>query len=207
MKITSYEISFQTVCTVIAIVISIIAIILSIKNNNLSEALNEIEIERDNLEYEKGKVALLNLISKYFILNYQRTEFNGTNFRTRTESSYSDNYVKEIEMLSQQFDNLIDNPYYTKLYNKYPFIGSISLFLRKEIMFLNKAKSENKEYGYDHDVWRIMYDAFSNLRKEISSKTRMNSEQEAIASEELKAVFEYAEKVNTYLNNGRNNIH
>lgn len=204
MKIFGLKVTWESWFALIAIIISIFALIQSCEANKLSKELNKIETERDGREYEKGKVALINLIAKYFILNYQRTEFYGTNFSVRTKSPYSENYIEEIERLSNQFDELIDNPYYIKIFKKYPLIGSINLFLQKEIMFIKNSKSKNEQYGYDYKVWENMFKAFSVLRKEILSEKEMDSDKTLIESKELNDIYDYAKNVNEYLSLKKN---
>ncbi|MHB8337522.1 MAG: hypothetical protein ACYDEE_08905 [Ignavibacteriaceae bacterium] len=208
MKIFGWDITREIILsiigfiiiTIVPITISVIAIIHSYKANDLSEALNRIEVTRDDLEYKKGKVALLSFVAQYFILNFQRSEYCGNTYKVKTESPYLENYIEEIEILSHKFDNIINNPYYMRLFEKYPFIFSISIFLRKEIMFINESKSKNKGFGYSNEVWGKMYDMFSSLRNEIMSEKETSSVQGLIESKEFVGIFEYAENVNNSFN-------
>jgi len=161
--------------------------------------MKEIEIERDRIDYKKGEIALLNLVTKYFILNFQRTEFNGTHFLVKTQSPFVENYIEELGNLADEYDNLTNTSFYLKIYKKFPFIGSIGLFLRKEIMFIKNSISDKKEYGYDDDVWIKIYDAFSVLRNEILSDKEMNDAKSIIESKEVTDIFIYAQKVDNYL--------
>lgn len=176
---------WTTIFSILALVVSGIAIKLSIQANN-------IERNRDKVELEKGKTALFNLTSRYFIVNYQRTEFNGTKFKVKTDSHTTANYVKELELIASQFDDLMTSSFYTELYKKYSMIGSSPVFIRKEIMYIKLNQSKGQPYGYDHDVWDRMFSNFEKLRGEI--KLEDNE-----WSKFLDEVYRYAKLVNETL--------
>jgi hypothetical protein len=193
---TNWKIIGEISFFLIPLIISIFALIQSYKANSLSASLKQIEVARDKLDYKKGEYALLNLLAKYFILNYQRTEFKGTLFRVKTQSPFIENYIEEIENLAHEYDNLTNSSFYLKLYKNYPFIGSVGIFLRKEKMFIKNSISEQKEYGYDNDVWSKMFDAFSLMRNEILSDKEMVDAKTIIDSKEIQDIFVYAKNVN-----------
>lgn len=199
MKALNWEIIGKIIVFFLPFIISIFALIQSYKTNSISEALKQIEIERDKLDYKKGEFALLNLVAKYFILNSQRTEFNGSHFRVNTLSYFVENYIEEIGNLSREYDDLTNTSFYLKIYKNYPFIGSIGLLLRKEIMFVKNSIFEKKEYGYDDTVWGKMYDAFNILRNEILADKEMTDAKTIIESKEIQEIFNYAKNVNEFL--------
>ena len=92
-----------------AVIFSFISLLFAYK------AIN-IEKNRDIVEIEKGKTALLNLTARYFILNLQRTDFIGKTFNVKTDSNFTANYIVELELIASQFDNLMTSSYYAELY-------------------------------------------------------------------------------------------
>lgn len=185
-----------TVLSILAIVLSIIAIYLTKQGNNISKALNKIETERDFLEYKKGEINLLNYVVTYFICNYQRTKVIGEKFEIDTDKSFTMNYITEIELLATKFDNFINSPFYLRLHKNYPLIGTISVFLRKESMYINKNLAVQKPYGYNHDVWNKMYETFKLLRTEANNSENLRN---AFSTDQISDLFKYAEQINDCL--------
>jgi len=152
----------------ITLSISGFAFLVSIFSLILAYNAIKIEKKREKIELEKGKTALLNLTSNYFILNLQRTDFIGTTFNVKTDPNFTLNYVEGLEIIASQFDDLMTSSYYTELYKKYPMIGIMSVFIRKEIMFIKINKLKGQPYGFDNGVWERMFSTFEILRKEVN---------------------------------------
>ncbi len=178
----------------ISLIISGLAFIGSIIALYLVNQANNIEKNRDIIELEKGKTSLLNLTSRYFILNLQRTDFIGTKFSVKTDSNFTSNYVEELGLIASQFDNLMNSSYYTVLYKKYPMIGVMSVFIRKEIMFIKINNSKGQPYGFDNDVWEKMFSTFEFLRREV--KIEKNKWSEILDNE----IYKNAKQINDFLN-------
>lgn len=149
-------------------IISIIALVVAIVSLFIANHANRIEKKRDEFELEKGKTALLNLTLRYFILNFQRLDLDGKTLKN--DKNYTTTYINELDLLAFQFDNLITNSYYTILFNKYSIISTMSIFLRKEIMFIKINQEKGQQYGYDNVVWPYMLSTLETLMNEKSRK-------------------------------------
>mgnify|MGYP001109540535 CR=1 FL=1 len=121
---TEYE-KILTVTTILSLVVAVFSVLLAYMMVN-------IEKNRDKIELEKGQYALLNLTSRYFIINYQRADFTDTKFKVKTDSCFTNNYVKELELIASKFDDLTNSPFFTLLYKENPVIGSIPVFIKKK---------------------------------------------------------------------------
>jgi hypothetical protein len=137
-----------------------------------------------------GKSAFHSYIMTYFILNSHRTEFEGSSFKVSQETNNKQLYISEIKNLAERIDNLKTEPFYYKLYSKYSEIAFLPNFLRQEIKFLESKP----EYGYDHDVWRKMYKAFTEINKELDHDR----------SELEKTIYDYAKALNKHLLSNNN---
>lgn len=164
----------------------IVSAIIAIKSLN-------IESHRDKFEVEKGKITLYNLTSRYFLINLQRTDFVGTTFEVKNDSSFTSNYIAELEIIATQMDNLTSSSYFTTLYKKYPLIGVIPVFIRKEIMFIKISNSKDKQYGFDNKVWNNMFATYEILRIEL--KLDKNEWNDIMENE----IYENAKKINDFL--------
>lgn len=185
----------MTIYELITVIVSGCALILAIISISLASKAINIEERRDKIELEKGQYALLNLTSRYFILNYHRTEFTDTKFKVKTDPYVIDNYVKELELLASQFDDLMDSPFYTQLYKNYSIVGSMPVFMRKEIMFIKLAQSKKQPYGYDHDVWQNMYTTFETMINQLQPEQNLHIEE---SLQLIKDMQKYAKSVNNY---------
>lgn len=172
--------------SILAIIISIVAIIISSQSNS-------IERKRDKVAIKIGRTALHSYLKNYFIINIQRTKFVGSNFNVLQDQMHRSNYTTELEIISNRIDDLITEPYYSLLYQEYPLIGSLPVFIRTEVMYINEKTAKNEEYGYDHKVWSQIYEAFIQLNKQLELENEMSPKDIEIS--------EYARKINDYLNN------
>jgi hypothetical protein len=178
----------------IAIIISVLSIGFAVYSLILARKAINIETTRDKNELEKGKVAFLSLILRYFILNYQRTDFNNGKFNIKTDPFFYNNYVEELDSIASQFDELVNSSFHTVLFKKYPIIGSSSLFIRKEIMFNKLYNAKGNTYGYDHVTWERMFNTFEMLIKETQLEDDKNGPQT------IQDLLKYAKSINKIIN-------
>ena len=122
--------------------------------------------KRDALELEKEKTALYNLVFRYFVINFQRSKFTPTRTYLIKDKCYIKNYIIELHIIASKFDKLITTSYDTELYKRYPTIGVISTFLRKEMMM----PSYNNLPTYNAYVFKQMFSAFDELKKDTVVK-------------------------------------
>ncbi len=179
--------------SLLAIIISIGSIIISIGSIIISNQSNRIERRRDKAALKIGKTALHSYLKNYFIINIQRTKFDASHFEVLQDEMHKLNYINELEVIANRIDDLITEPYYSLLYQEYPLIGSIPIFIRTEVMYINEKSTKNEKYGYDHKVWNQIYEAFKKLNKQLELENN-------ISSKDIE-INEYAEKINNYLNN------
>ena len=158
-------------------------------------AVKSLNIERgkNKFELEKGKISLYNLTSRYFLINLQRTDFIGTSFKLKKDSAFDSNYRDELKNIATQIDTLMSSSYYTVLYKKYPMIGVMSVFIRKEIMFIDINNANNSQYGFDDEVWNKMFTTYELLREEIELN---NNEWNDIIENEI---YKNAKQINDFL--------
>jgi hypothetical protein len=174
-------------------IISVFALLVSVYSIKMAKNAINIEKKRDIIELEKGKIALLNLTYRYFIVNLQRIDFVGTTFHVKNDSNVTSNYVNEIDLIATQFDNLMTSSYYVELYKRYPMIGVMPVFIRKEIMIIKDYNSKGQPYGLDNIVWERMFSTFELLKAEVRIENTRWSE---IFNNEI---YQTALKINDFL--------
>jgi hypothetical protein len=150
-----------------SLLFSIFALVVSVASLVIANITKNIEKRRDSSESEMGKTALFSLTFRYFLINMQRIEFSGKEYKVKTDEYSISNYIEELELIASQFDVLTTTTYYSKLFKKFPMIGAMSVFIRKEIMFQKRSKSKGEKYGLDNDVWKKMFEAFDILKIEV----------------------------------------
>jgi hypothetical protein len=178
----------------VSLFISGLAFIVSAFSVIMAKKAINIEKNRDIIDLEKGKTALFNLTSRYFLLNLQRLDIIGTTFHVKNDSNFTSNYVDELELIASQFDNLMTTSYYAGLYKKYPMIGVMPVFIRKEIMFIKDNNSKGQQYGLDNVVWEKMFSTFEILQGEVKIE---NTRWSKILNDEI---YQNAKKINDFLN-------
>jgi len=135
----------------ISLGISILATLISVGAIIISSQSNRIERKRDKTALKIGRTALHSYLKNYFIINIQRTKFEGSHFEVLQDQMHRSNYLSELRIISNRIDDLITEPYYSLLYQEYPLIGSIPVFIRKEIMYINEKTAKNENYPCN--VW------------------------------------------------------
>ena len=129
----------------------------------LSIGLAIFTYRQHNLSLNAGKSALHSYVMSYFVLNSLRTDFEGNKFTVSQEDDKRKIYMDGLKDLSQRMDNLKTENFYFIIYSKYPEIAFLPHFLREEIRYMES----DEEYGYNHDVWNKMYQAFMKINGEL----------------------------------------
>jgi|GEM_PF-3269150 len=162
---------------------------LSKKANEATKISNDIQAEMltlsakvEEFEDRKGEVLLLNIIGRYFVINY--------NFLSTTDDRQLEvdkkKYSSGLMQLSMDFEKLIDNPYFIKFIEAHPDINLLMLSLKGAI--INESYSTGRVINAQ--TFNFFYDMYFVLKDELKNKEMLNHRffkvvQEAIISMKL----------------------
>lgn len=146
------------------------------RSERVSERNNEIQAETfrlskkiDDFENRKGEVLLLNIIGRYFIITFNCFEPPPSGKMRKDKSSLL-RYLSELKQLSDDFNELINNPFYIKFIESHPDINLLILSLRGAII-----EMENKsEIGINPQTFVFFYDIYNSIKQEIHGDKILN---------------------------------
>lgn len=161
-----------------ALLVSLITFVWQIlsnrKSNKATTKANEIQIETlrlsqkiDNFENRKGEILLLNIIGRYFVIQLNCWELDG---RMRTDEISVKKYISELKQLSNDFNELINNPFYIKFIEKHPDINLLIISLRGSII----ERESSQQFGINYQTFEFFYNIYADLKKEISGNEILN---------------------------------
>ena len=139
------------------------------KANDAMKKANEIQSEIytlskkiDEFENRKGEVLLLNIIGRYFVihLNYLQTQGKVNSNVDKKK------YVTELMQLSNDFNELTNNPYYIKFIEIHPDINLLILSLRGAIIEQEKITGTM----INPQTFTFFYEMYQVLKMEIQNK-------------------------------------
>ena len=144
------------------------------KSNKATSTANEIQIETlrlskkiDDFENRKGEILLLNIIGRYFVIQLNCWEPNG---KMRTDGISVKKFISELKQLSNDFNELINNPFYIKFIENHPDINLLIISLRGTII----ERENIKEFGVNFQTFSFFYKAYNDLKEEIKGNPILN---------------------------------
>lgn len=160
---------------IIAIASWLSQILSSRKANDAMRKANEIQSEIyrlskkiDDFENRKGEILLLNIIGRYFVihLNYLQT-LGKVNSDVDKKK-----YLSELMQLSNDFNELTNNPYYIKFIEIHPDINLLILSLRGAIIEQEKITGAM----INPQTFTFFYEMYEVLKREIQNKQILSHE-------------------------------
>ena len=139
------------------------------KANDAMKKANEIQSEIytlskkiDEFENRKGEVLLLNIIGRYFVIHLNYLQTHG-----KVNSNVDKKkYLSELMQLSNDFNELTNNPYYIKFIEMHPDINLLILSLRGAIIEQEKITGTM----INPQTFTFFYDMYQVLKTEIQNK-------------------------------------
>lgn len=155
--------------SVIALLIAIISMVgqflLSKRSNNIQSETFRLSKKIDDFENRKGEVLLLNIIGRYFILTLNCFEPPPSGKMRKDKASYK-RFLSGLTQLSNDFNELISNPFYIKFIEEHPDINLLILSLRGAIIEME----ESQELKINPETFKFFYDIYNHLKTEILNK-------------------------------------
>ncbi len=154
---------------VVAITSWVFQTLSSKKANDAMKKANEIQSEIytlskkiDEFENRKGEVLLLNIIGRYFVIHLNYLQTHG-----KVNSNVDKKkYLSELMQLSNDFNELTNNPYYIKFIEIHPDINLLILSLRGAIIEQEKITGTM----INPQTFTFFYDMYQVLKTEIQNK-------------------------------------
>ena len=154
--------------SVIALLIALISMagqfLLSKRSNNIQSETFRLSKKIDDFDNRKGEVLMLNMIGRYFILTLSSFEPPPSG-KMRKDKASLNRYLSGLKQLSNDFDELINNPFYIKFVETHPDINLLILSLRGAIIEME----DKQEIGINPDTFRYFYDIYESVKKDISN--------------------------------------
>lgn len=150
------EYIFSGIALIISIVFGIITIIYTRKTIKLEQQAIDFNIK-------KGAILLMGLLSRYFTIQLSCWDPNGKMLK---DSTSLNQYIQELDLLSQEANELTPNPFYIKVLTKYPELNLLWTNLR---YFITKSKRDQKMV-VNPQVFEKFYDLYFKVKNEIDDK-------------------------------------
>lgn len=146
---------------VIAIISIVSQIISNTKSNDIQRETFRLSKKIDDFENRKGEILLLNIIGRYFVIQLNRWEPNGKMLKDKISSNI---YISELKQLSNDFNELVNNPFYIKFIENHPDINLLILSLRRTIV----ERENSKAFEVNFQTFNFFYKAYKDLKIEIA---------------------------------------
>ena len=148
---------------IISIIFGIITILTSLKANRLQSEVLSLSRKANEFEIKKGEVLMMSLLGRYFVLQLNCWEPSG---KIKTDKISIEFYIQELKLLSTEVNNLISNPFYIEILEKYPEINLLWISLRQNIL-----ERENSDIiAVNPQTFEKFYDLYYKLKHEVNDK-------------------------------------
>lgn len=117
-----------------------------------------------SVEKDKGKLILIELIKQYLI-NFN-SSFDLVTKKPKTDNLTKEQFLRVLEFIEAEFKDLINNPYYLELTNRYTRLSMLQVSITREIARLKSSK----EFGLSNESIQLSFDLFDVLKKDIKKK-------------------------------------
>jgi hypothetical protein len=151
----------------LALLVSIIFGIISWKTfnkaNDLQEKVLNLTTQAKEYEIRKGEIVLMSLLGRYSIIQINCWELDG---KMRTTEIDVDQYINELRQLNEGVDDLVTNPFYIEVLEKYPEINLLWIALRRVII----ERERDKKMEINPQLFEKFYDLYFKIRNRISDR-------------------------------------
>ena len=148
---------------VISIIFGIKTWMTSNQANNLQEKVLILTQQAKEFEIRKGEILLMSLLGRYFAIQINCWELNG---KMRTDKINTEQYIHELKQLSQDVNDLVTNPFYIEVLEKYPEINLLWISLRRFII----QKEQDSKMSVDPQLFDKFHDLYFKIKNEISDR-------------------------------------
>lgn len=156
-----------------ALLISIIFGLLSWKTskkaNKLQEEVLNLTTEAKEFEIRKGEILMMSLLGRYFAIQINCW---GSEGKMRTSKLDTDQYINELKQLSQDVNDLVTNPFYIEVLEKYPEINLLWISLRRFIINME----HDQKMSVNYQLFERFYALYFKIKDEISDQNMFNNE-------------------------------
>ncbi|MFO8010514.1 MAG: hypothetical protein R6U89_06855 [Dehalococcoidia bacterium] len=105
----------------------------------------------------------MSLLGRYFAIQINCWEPNG---KMRIDKVNTKQYIHELKQLSQDVNDLVKNPFYIEVLEKYPDINLLWISLRRFII----QKEEDRKMSVDPQLFEGFHSLYFKIKNEISDK-------------------------------------
>ncbi len=148
---------------IVSIIFGVITILTSQKANRLQSEVLSLSKKANEFEIKKGEVLMMSLLGRYFVLQLNCWEPSG---KIKTDKISIEFHIQELKLLNTEVNNLISNPFYIEILEKYPEINLLWISLRQNIL-----ERENSDImAVNPQTFEKFYDLYYKLKREVNDK-------------------------------------
>ena len=152
----------------LAIIALITTIIIGLYQYKISKRQILFEERLDKFEKQKGEVVLTSIIMRYFITF---TNAWTENAQVKTDIVSVQQFINEVDSISNDLNDLINNPFYIKLIETFPEIINYNTYLKRTIVEQKIIASQDiSKFALSSDIFKN-FRSFLNVLIEKSENT------------------------------------
>lgn len=159
---TNDIIAIITAC--IALISVVFSIITTLRSNHLQTEILRLTEETREFEIAKGEQQLLQLLSRYFVVQLNCWEPNG---KMKTDQASVEKYICELKLIDEDARAIRNNPFYYEIATKYPEIDLLWISLRGLIT----ERENDNQMALDLNT----FERFRNLFHKVKKKSTQNA--------------------------------
>lgn len=148
---------------IVSIVFGVITILTTQKANRLQSEVLSLSKKANEFEIKKGEVLTMSLLGRYFVLQLNCWEPSG---KFKSDKLSIEFYVQELKQLSTEVNNLISNPFYIEILEKYPEINLLWISLRQNIL----ERENSNIMAVNPQTFEKFYDLYYKIKREVNDK-------------------------------------
>jgi hypothetical protein len=153
------------------------AIKASIEANETSKNLLDLEKRVFDTEERKGEIVLIFTIHRYFMAFYNLFENKIPNKPSiKNNAIVQKQFIKECKSIEEDLKELINNPAYIKLLEKYPHINKNRVGLSFDIVDMEYRIEKSKEFQINYYTYFVFKDLFFLLKNEYKDNALFKSD-------------------------------
>jgi len=130
---------------------------------------------RKNIQskYKQGEIRLLHIVGNY-VINTRNMYTEEGKFK-KDDSVNTKQYIEEAKIILHDLHDLLKNPYYIDLLEKYPDINLAYMALRRNIIE-QEIEIRNSDFALSGENFKRFHKIYNLLKEEIDNKEILRSE-------------------------------
>jgi hypothetical protein len=147
----------------VSIIFGIVTLLNTRKANRLQNEVLNLSKHADEFEIKKGEILLISLLGRYFVIQLNCWEPSG---KMKSDKLSIQHFINELKQLNNDINNLITNPFYIEILEKYPEINLLWISLRYSII----DRENSGSMAVNPQTFEKFFDLYFKIKNEIKDK-------------------------------------